>query len=68
VHYEWGDRGRVDQPTFPPRVGPTPRAGAGAGIAGLGEHTAEVLDAVGFDADARAALAESGTVASATAG
>jgi crotonobetainyl-CoA:carnitine CoA-transferase CaiB-like acyl-CoA transferase len=60
--YPWGERGRVDQPTFPPRVGPDPRPGAGAGIAGLGEHTAEVLDALGFDARARAALAASGTI------
>jgi crotonobetainyl-CoA:carnitine CoA-transferase CaiB-like acyl-CoA transferase len=62
THFEWGDRGAVDQPTFPPRVGPTPRPGAGAGISSLGQHTAEVLDEVGIDADARAALAASGTI------
>jgi len=62
THYEWGQRGRVDQPTFPPRLGPTPRPGARAGIAALGEHTAEVLEAVGLDAAARAKLAASGTI------
>jgi crotonobetainyl-CoA:carnitine CoA-transferase CaiB-like acyl-CoA transferase len=63
VRYAWGDRGQVDQPTFPPRVGPDLRPGAIAGIAGLGEHTAEVLELVGFDAEERAALVRSGTVA-----
>lgn len=62
VSYRWGDRGRVDQPCFPPRLGPLPRPGAGAFIAGLGEHTAEVLAAVGFGADDRARLGASGTI------
>jgi crotonobetainyl-CoA:carnitine CoA-transferase CaiB-like acyl-CoA transferase len=62
THYAWGARGRVDQCTLPPRLGPAARPGARAGIAALGEHTAEVLEAVGFDAAARAALAESGTI------
>jgi crotonobetainyl-CoA:carnitine CoA-transferase CaiB-like acyl-CoA transferase len=62
VTYQWGERGRVEQPRFPPRIGPgTPPSGP-AGIAGLGEHTAEVLEFLGFDAAQRAALAESGTI------
>jgi len=44
VSYHWGDRGRVDQPCFPPRFGPAPRPRARPGIPGLGEHTAEVLE------------------------
>jgi crotonobetainyl-CoA:carnitine CoA-transferase CaiB-like acyl-CoA transferase len=62
VSYHWGERGRVDQPCFPPRFGPEPGPGAGAWIAGLGQHTAEVLAGVGFDAEARAKLAASGAI------
>ena len=62
VTYQWGERGQVEQPRFPPRIGPgTPPPGP-AGIAGLGEHTAEVLEFLGFDPAQRAALAESGTI------
>jgi crotonobetainyl-CoA:carnitine CoA-transferase CaiB-like acyl-CoA transferase len=46
VSYHWGDRGRVDQPCFPPRFGPAPRPRARAGLPGLGEHTAEVLQSL----------------------
>jgi crotonobetainyl-CoA:carnitine CoA-transferase CaiB-like acyl-CoA transferase len=46
VSYHWGDRGRVDQPCFPPRFGPGPRPRARAGLPGLGEHTAEVLQSL----------------------
>jgi crotonobetainyl-CoA:carnitine CoA-transferase CaiB-like acyl-CoA transferase len=62
THYTLGERGRVDQPTLPPRVGPRPRAGAHASIAALGEHTAEVLEAVGIDAAARAELVAAGAI------
>jgi crotonobetainyl-CoA:carnitine CoA-transferase CaiB-like acyl-CoA transferase len=62
AHYEYGERGRVDQPTLPPRLGPLPRPGARAAIATLGEHTGEVLEALGFDAAARAKLVSSGTI------
>jgi crotonobetainyl-CoA:carnitine CoA-transferase CaiB-like acyl-CoA transferase len=61
VGYRWGARGRVDQPCFPPRVGPGAAFPAPAGIPGLGEHTDEVLRELGLDAAGRAALAESGT-------
>ena len=59
--YTWGQRGRVEQPGFPPRFGPDPTSYR-TGIPGLGEHTAEVLEGLGFDAAARAALAASGTI------
>jgi crotonobetainyl-CoA:carnitine CoA-transferase CaiB-like acyl-CoA transferase len=49
AQYTWGERGRVDQPTFPPRFGPLPSPGARPGVPGLGEHTAEVLEALGLD-------------------
>jgi crotonobetainyl-CoA:carnitine CoA-transferase CaiB-like acyl-CoA transferase len=62
VTYQWGERGQVDQPRFPPRIGPTAPPPGAAGIAGLGEHTAEMLECLGYDAAQRAALAESGTV------
>ncbi|SEP10542.1 CoA transferase [Trujillonella endophytica] len=59
----WGDLGRVEQPCLPPRLGPEPQPRAAAGIPGLGEHTAEVLALLGFDAGQRAALAANGSVA-----
>jgi crotonobetainyl-CoA:carnitine CoA-transferase CaiB-like acyl-CoA transferase len=67
VTYQWGDLGRVEQPRFPPRVGPVALPGA-SGIAGLGEHTAEMLESMGYDATQRAALAASGTVGGPAAG
>ena len=60
--YEWGDRGRVDQPTFPPAFGPDPAPGAAASIAALGEHTSEVLLAVGLTDDEITAARDAGTV------
>jgi crotonobetainyl-CoA:carnitine CoA-transferase CaiB-like acyl-CoA transferase len=60
--HHWGHLGRVEQPCFPPRLGPAPRLPVRAGVPGLGEHTAQVLDSLGFDAGQRAALAASGTV------
>jgi len=62
VSYQWGNLGQVEQPCFPPRIGPDAAVPGAAGIAGLGEHTAEVLELVGFDAAERAALAETGTI------
>ncbi len=63
VTYPWGERGRLDQPVFPPRFGPVPRPGAAGSIPGLGEHTDEVLAEIGFSAEERAGLSASGTVA-----
>jgi crotonobetainyl-CoA:carnitine CoA-transferase CaiB-like acyl-CoA transferase len=60
--HHWGHLGRVDQPCFPPRLGPAPRPPVWVGVPGLGEHTAQVLDSLGFDAAQRASLAASGTV------
>ena len=62
VTHHWGGRGRVEQPRFPPRLGPGPQPGAWAGIPGLGEHTSEMLASLGFDLGQRRALAVSGTV------
>ncbi len=60
VSFEWESRGRLDQAAFPVRLGPDPRPQAPAHIPALGEHTDEILAALGFDADARAALAARG--------
>jgi len=62
VTYRWGDLGEVHQPRFPPRFGPEQHRGARAWIPGLGENTVEVLETLGFDAEARAKLAASGTI------
>ncbi|KPM54753.1 hypothetical protein ACG83_15040 [Frankia sp. R43] len=60
--YDWGARGRTETPGCPFGIGPAARPAGRPGIPGLGQHTAEVLDDIGFDADARAALVASGTV------
>ncbi|CAI7978150.1 L-carnitine dehydratase/bile acid-inducible protein F [Frankia sp. Hr75.2] len=62
VSFDWGERGRIDQPAFPLRFGPAARPAAQRTIPRLGEHTHEVLDALGFDADERAALVAAGTI------
>jgi crotonobetainyl-CoA:carnitine CoA-transferase CaiB-like acyl-CoA transferase len=62
LEFHWGVRGRVAQCRFPPRFGPDPAPGAPASIAGLGQHTPEVLGMLGFDRDAQAALAASGAI------
>jgi crotonobetainyl-CoA:carnitine CoA-transferase CaiB-like acyl-CoA transferase len=64
VTLAYGERGRLEQPAFPLRLGPAPRIAAPAAIPGLGEHTDEVLESLGFDADARAALAATGAIPS----
>ncbi|MBO0729414.1 MAG: CoA transferase [Acidimicrobiaceae bacterium] len=65
VTYHWGERGEVDQPRFPPRFGPEAIPGAGASMPGLGEHSASVLEGLGFDSEARAKLAAAGVIPSA---
>jgi crotonobetainyl-CoA:carnitine CoA-transferase CaiB-like acyl-CoA transferase len=62
VEYPWGDRGLLEQPGFALRLGPAPRPAASARIPTLGEHTDEVLASLGFDADDRAAFADSRTI------
>jgi crotonobetainyl-CoA:carnitine CoA-transferase CaiB-like acyl-CoA transferase len=47
--FAWGPRGRLEQPGFPLRLGPGHRPAAPGAIPGLGEHTAEVLAAVGAE-------------------
>lgn len=56
VGYRWGDHGVVRQPSFPPRVGPGAPPRPMAGLPGLGEHTAEFLAGLGFDAAFAATL------------
>ncbi|HET6968572.1 MAG TPA: CoA transferase [Ornithinibacter sp.] len=48
VAFDWGPRGLLEQPGFPLRLGPAPRPGAHPSIPGLGEHTDELLAAVGL--------------------
>jgi crotonobetainyl-CoA:carnitine CoA-transferase CaiB-like acyl-CoA transferase len=60
VSFDWGPRGTLEQPAFPVRLGPTLRPAAPALIPDLGEHTEEVLGALGFDSNARAALRAAG--------
>ncbi len=59
VAFDWGSRGRLEQPAFPARLGPEPRPDAPAQIPPLGAHTAEVLAALGFEPEEIAAFAES---------
>jgi crotonobetainyl-CoA:carnitine CoA-transferase CaiB-like acyl-CoA transferase len=60
--FEWGERGRVDQPSFPPQFGPDPVLPVRAGIPALGEHTAEVLREVGATEEEIAAYVEAGAI------
>jgi crotonobetainyl-CoA:carnitine CoA-transferase CaiB-like acyl-CoA transferase len=60
VGFEWGPRGRLEQPGFPARLGPDPRPVAPAQIPGLGEHTDEILDSLGFTEAERTSLAAAG--------
>jgi crotonobetainyl-CoA:carnitine CoA-transferase CaiB-like acyl-CoA transferase len=60
--FEWGERGRVDQPSFPPQFGPEPMPEVRAGIPALGAHTAEVLHEVGATDQEIAAYVESGAI------
>jgi crotonobetainyl-CoA:carnitine CoA-transferase CaiB-like acyl-CoA transferase len=47
VEYQWGDRGRLEQPALPIRFGPGPRPEAPRRIPGLGEHIDEILRSLG---------------------
>jgi crotonobetainyl-CoA:carnitine CoA-transferase CaiB-like acyl-CoA transferase len=67
VTFPWGDRGMLEQPAFPLRFGPTSPPSVPLHIPARGEHTSEVLAALGFDAERRAALEASGSVFAATA-
>ena len=49
VAYQWGERGLFEQPGFAVRFGPATRPAAPARIPQLGEHTDEILAALGFD-------------------
>ena len=47
VAFDWGPRGRLEQPAFPLRLGPSARTAAPPSIPGLGEHTDDVLAEAG---------------------
>jgi crotonobetainyl-CoA:carnitine CoA-transferase CaiB-like acyl-CoA transferase len=66
VTFQWGARGTLEQPAFPLRFGPHPPPSAPDHIPALGEHTNEVLVALGFDGNRRAELEASGSVFAAT--
>lgn len=63
VTFEWGERGRLEQPAFPVRIGPEPRPAALAQIPSLGEQTDEILSSLGFTVLERSGLADSGVTA-----
>ena len=63
VSFDWGPRGRLEQPGFPLRLGPDPRPAARLSIPRLGEHTTDVLIGLGVDEDELATLTASGTIA-----
>jgi crotonobetainyl-CoA:carnitine CoA-transferase CaiB-like acyl-CoA transferase len=63
VTHHWGARGRVEQPSFPPRFGPGPAVRADPRVPALGEHTAEVLELLGFDVTAQDRLAATVAIA-----
>jgi crotonobetainyl-CoA:carnitine CoA-transferase CaiB-like acyl-CoA transferase len=54
--------GQLEQPAFPLRFGPTSRPAPAPFFPGLGEHTVEVLESLGFDADEISRLAASGAI------
>jgi crotonobetainyl-CoA:carnitine CoA-transferase CaiB-like acyl-CoA transferase len=60
VSFAWGTRGTLEQPAFPVRLGPAPRPAEPALIPDLGEHTDEVLGALGFGPEERASLRAAG--------
>jgi crotonobetainyl-CoA:carnitine CoA-transferase CaiB-like acyl-CoA transferase len=62
VSFDWGERGVLEQTALPLRFGPVPRPTAMRHIPRLGEHTDEILEAMGFDEHQRATMAASGAV------
>jgi hypothetical protein len=62
VGYDWGAMGRIEQPGVPFRFGPEPLAPPRLLIPGLGEHSEQVLAAIGLDAGDIANLLAAGTV------
>jgi crotonobetainyl-CoA:carnitine CoA-transferase CaiB-like acyl-CoA transferase len=57
---DWGPRGQLEQTDLPLRFGPLPRRPGRRHLPAIGEHTDEMLDAIGFDVEERAKLAAAG--------
>jgi crotonobetainyl-CoA:carnitine CoA-transferase CaiB-like acyl-CoA transferase len=62
VTFAWGARGRLEQTALPLAFGPGPAPHAPRHIPGLGEHTGEVLTALGLSAGDQETLAAAGTI------
>ena len=58
--FEWGDHGRVEQAAFPARFGPRRRPSPPVMIPALGQHTTEILVALGFNEEELSGLAAAG--------
>lgn len=63
VSFEWGPRGRLEQPALPIRLGPSPQPAERSFIPDLGEHTGEILSVLNLDAEPRASLIATHSVA-----
>src|SRR5262249_1784222 len=60
VCFDWGPRGVLEQAALSLRFGPVSRPTGPKHIPRLGEHTDEVLEAIGFDERQRTTMAASG--------
>jgi crotonobetainyl-CoA:carnitine CoA-transferase CaiB-like acyl-CoA transferase len=62
LSFSWAHLGQLEQPSFPLRFGPTSRPAPAPFFPGLGEHTAEVLESLGFGAEEISKLTASGAI------
>jgi crotonobetainyl-CoA:carnitine CoA-transferase CaiB-like acyl-CoA transferase len=62
LSFSWAHLGQLEQPGFPLRFGPTSRPAPAPFFPGLGEHTAEVLESLGFGPDEISRLTASGAI------
>lgn len=65
VSFPWGDRGLVEQPAFPARIGPRQRPSGPPHFPALGEHTDTVLQELAYSDHERNQLRRQGVVADA---
>ena len=63
VTFDWDDKGRLEQPALPLRLGPQLRPTAPPRIPPLGEHTDEILASLGFSMEERTGLTEAAVTA-----